>query len=1088
MSSRIPFCRSFKHLNLHHPRFVFILLSIVLFSSSYSQAPSGNPATVSLQGPDGRYTIFKVAEDNDGDGIDNELEINGFTYNITDGIEPWDGDSSQTYYITDPNRWSTDGDPYSDYMEVTGINMPSAIAPPENHPLVAARPVITIKMTDYDVIPLATITNTKGGEQKNSFTNEVSNSNTVSASVSVGAALNPFKLVSAEVTASYSHTWTNTQSTTSEFGSNWSNTRTTQPEQAAKLKLRIFMENIGGATALDVQPTVNLKLGDKVISTFIPDQQANILTPPGTADNRFPKSDVIAVDKDESNNDIILTLNELRAIQMGTPLSLEVIQVSAKVVRWNANDQDWNSDINWASFESEIDPVSVEIWAEMGDGRNDRFQVFAGTPYWDPQFTFKDIVSLIYEVEDNENGMFIEDRKYPDEWYVSSPSPATLDEWEAAGRPQSLADLKMYRNTKLVMMSPGADPNPVVNLAAYSADYKNVLISAQPNNFPILNVEAEIPINGQMQTFTLTQGQNSFYSMDTVLTAIPDGPGQATVTNARGDETTAPILLPAIYANAVDVKNYSSFIPNPGGDFWIYQNGDEGKPMLLYCQFYDPESGTELEQPREYLTLPSGEAPKVYSDYNAYDDQYRFYFDKVRIDPALLQIDLTDVMIAGTETVVGSGDPPAYLYGDAAPGRVIWSYPEIDSAEAHIDLSGTPFNFAENVYFVQSYDETVFIDRARKVFDVKRKNLMNYSNEYYGFGGLKQDKVQLKYGYDPIQAAQGMVDEGHAVRLNDAESDGYVNMWGDESLRLNGNFTLEAWIYPTGPGTDDIWGGIILNREGEYEIARLQDGSIHWAVKTTTPGWLWQNTGFYAPESQWLHIGLVYDQTEMKVYFNGQLFCIQEAMGSLGDEHPDLNHLRIGNRQSGGTQGFQGVIDEVRIWNRVRSASEMHRTFNDTLNAAYYSTSDSGLIGYWRFNRAEDTGEGVLVSKDLSVNGNDGWLYGDAQLSGLPTDLDDEKPDLPVTYTLSQNFPNPFNPVTTIQYRITRPAWVELSIYNTVGQKIRSLVQEHHIPGNYTLQWDGKNNLGQPVASGLYVYRLSLDGRPIQSRKMVLIR
>ncbi len=1045
-------------------------------------------ATVQLKAPDGSITSLAATADDDGDGIDNALELNGFTYSIVDGLQEWDGDSTKTYYITDPLRWSTDGDPYSDYMEVTGINMPAAISAPENHPLVAARPVITIRMEDYDVIPLEEISDSQGGDQSSSFTNEVSNSDEVSASVTVEASLNPFELVGGSATASYSHTWTTTNSSTSAFGSNWNNTRTTSPDQAARLKLRIYMLNKGGATALEVSPTINLKLGKKTISTFIPSQSANILTPPGTSDNRFPKNGTIVVEEDENANHIIITLDELKAIQMGTPLSLEVVQVDAKVVRWNPNDQDWNSDIEWASFESEINPVSIEVLAELGSGENYRYEVFAGTPYWDPEYTLDDILSLIFDKSEVSGVTYIENRKYPDQWYLSSPSQTVIDEWNNAGQPSNMLGLRIHRNTKMVMMSPGVSPNPTVNLATYSADYKNVLISARPNNFPILNVEAEIPINGEMEKFTLTQGENSFYSMDAELTGIPEGPGKVTVTNARGDETTATIVLPAVYANAVDVKNYSSFIPNPGGDFWIYQNGDENKPMLLYCQFYDPESGEELEQPKEYLTIPSDEKPRVYSDYNAYEEQYRFYFDKVRIDPDLLQIDLTDVTIAGTETVVGTGEPPSYIYNDAVPGRVTWSYPEVDSAETYFDLTGTPFNFAENVLFVQNYDETIFVDRARKSFEVTRRNLMNTSYEYYGFGGLKQDKLQLKYGYDPIQVGEGMPDNGNALRINDTETDGYVTMWGDENLRLNGDFTMEAWIYPTGPGTSDFWGGIILNREGEYEIARVTDGTIRWAVKTTTPGWLWQNTGFYAPENQWLHIGLVYDQTEMKVYFNGKLFCIQEISGPVGDYTPTLNHLWIGNRQSGAAQGFQGVIDEVRIWNRVRSDAEMFNTFNDTLNSAYYATSDSGLIGYWRFESAEDTGEGIPVSKDLSVNGNDGWMYGDTKLSGLPTEIESIDMVVPEAFELDQNYPNPFNPVTIIRYRLSKAANVELTVYNMTGQRVQTLVNSKQRSGNYTVQWNGTNGYGRQVASGIYLYHMTVDGKALKSRKMVLIR
>ncbi len=1069
-----------------------IIILYLLFGALHSQEASTDlqPAaeTVVLKGPDGRYTIFNVAEDNDGDGIDNGLEINGFTYNINDGIQAWDGDSSKTYYITDPNRWSTDGDPYSDYMEVTGINMPSAISAPENHPLVAARPVITIKMTDYDVITLATITNTKGGEEKSSFTNEVSTSNTVSASVSVGAELNPFKLVSAEVTASYSHTWSNTRSTTSEFGSNWSNTRTTQPEQAAKLKLRIFMENIGSATALDVKPTVNLKLGDKVISTFVPAQIANILTPPGTADNRFPKSDVIVVEKDENNNDIILTLNELRAVQMGTPLSLEVVQVDAKVVRWNANDQDWNSDINWASFESEIDPVTVEIRSELGDGRNDRFQVFTGTPYWDPELAFEDVIALIYDVEENEEGMFIEDRKYPDDWYVSSPSQEIIDEWEDAGRPQSLTGLKMHRNTKLVMLSPGNDPKPQINLASYSGDYKNVLVSALPNNFPILSVTAEVPVNGEIQTYKLYQNENSFYSNSEPLPRAPDGPGKVIVKNARGDSATATINIPAIYVDAQDVKEFSTFLPDPGGEYWIYPDGDESNPILLYCLFFDPETHEALEIPREYLSLGPAGNPQIYSDFIAYDGHYRFYFSKLGINPHNLKVALNDLTFSESEIIAGADDIPSYLLNDIKAGAVTWSYPEIDSATAQFDLMGTAYHFDVRAAFRDHAHASSFIDKQRKKLTVNRVNLLSESNEYLDFAGLSGDSLQLIRDYEGVQTGQGLANSAKALQFNTSDLDGYVNMRNARALKVTDAVTLEAWIYPTGSGGDALWGGAVISKEGEYEILRKSDGTIIWALANETPGWNWRSTQYHAPENQWLHLAIVYDGEQVKTYFNGALFQDFPASGPIGNYYTDLNQFQLGGRQASSSQRFQGLIDEVRVWNKARTAQQIQATWNDTLRSNHYSTADSGLIGYWRLDDIVYEGDGVYAVKDYSPSGSDGEVYGDVVLSGIPTGLPGHADEIPTTFELEQNYPNPFNPATTIRYRLPEKSNVELTVFNILGQRVATLLSKEQSAGLHQVRWNGRNERGQPQSSGTYLYLIKIDNKAVEVRKMVLLR
>lgn len=97
---------------------------------------------------------------------------------------------------------------------------------------------------------------------------------------------------------------------------------------------------------------------------------------------------------------------------------------------------------------------------------------------------------------------------------------------------------------------------------------------------------------------------------------------------------------------------------------------------------------------------------------------------------------------------------------------------------------------------------------------------------------------------------------------------------------------------------------------------------------------------------------------------------------------------------------------------------------------------------------------------------------------------------LPAEFSMSQNFPNPFNPSTTITFEIPQlyaNSNVNLSIYNLRGQKIRSLVTANMAAGIHAIQWDGKNDIGQNVASGLYLYRLTA-GDFAETNKMLLLK
>lgn len=98
------------------------------------------------------------------------------------------------------------------------------------------------------------------------------------------------------------------------------------------------------------------------------------------------------------------------------------------------------------------------------------------------------------------------------------------------------------------------------------------------------------------------------------------------------------------------------------------------------------------------------------------------------------------------------------------------------------------------------------------------------------------------------------------------------------------------------------------------------------------------------------------------------------------------------------------------------------------------------------------------------------------------------QPDaLPLNFALYQNYPNPFNPSTNIEFDIGSLSEVNLSIYNALGQKIKTLVQGTLTPKNYTMQWDGTDDNGATVANGIYFYQL-IAKEFSSTKKMILMR
>ena len=95
---------------------------------------------------------------------------------------------------------------------------------------------------------------------------------------------------------------------------------------------------------------------------------------------------------------------------------------------------------------------------------------------------------------------------------------------------------------------------------------------------------------------------------------------------------------------------------------------------------------------------------------------------------------------------------------------------------------------------------------------------------------------------------------------------------------------------------------------------------------------------------------------------------------------------------------------------------------------------------------------------------------------------------LPAAFSLADNFPNPFNPATTIQYALPLAADVELTVYNVVGQVVRTLVAEHQGAGRYAVEWNATDDGGHSVSAGLYLYRLQAGGEFAEVKKMLLLK
>jgi len=180
---------------------------------------------------------------------------------------------------------------------------------------------------------------------------------------------------------------------------------------------------------------------------------------------------------------------------------------------------------------------------------------------------------------------------------------------------------------------------------------------------------------------------------------------------------------------------------------------------------------------------------------------------------------------------------------------------------------------------------------------------------------------------------------GKAVRCDKANSE-YVNIpeSGSSSLDLTQGFTWEVWIYPF-----SCSGGIIFNKESSYEWMISSSCEVAWALMTAG-SWEWHYTGIYVPLNEWTHLALTYDGTYVRVYVNGELkSTIKDPDGGAIDTND--NDLRICARGGDGSasQFFDGMIDEVRIYNRILSEEEIKAHYIRGLLSLF---NERGIVAY----------------------------------------------------------------------------------------------------------------------------------------------
>ncbi len=252
--------------------------------------------------------------------------------------------------------------------------------------------------------------------------------------------------------------------------------------------------------------------------------------------------------------------------------------------------------------------------------------------------------------------------------------------------------------------------------------------------------------------------------------------------------------------------------------------------------------------------------------------------------------------------------------------------------------TGTPVSGGAFVVVIKQNSSSnlysIFVSSAGKISTIFETGLVGYWPMDEGSGGTAYDAsgnnnvgtITIGASGTQTTVAQAWANATPSrvgIGLNFDGTDDYAWIADASANHLTSSFTFSAWINPSAYSSENI----IFNKENTYEWAIDTTQNVRWAINNTTPGWNWISTGLSAPTSQWNYFVITYDGNSVLTYKNGVLG--NTYSGASGSLVPNGNELLIGARgNTSPASFFIGKIDDVRIYNRALSATEIQNLYN----------------------------------------------------------------------------------------------------------------------------------------------------------------
>ncbi|MBI9070396.1 MAG: T9SS type A sorting domain-containing protein [Melioribacteraceae bacterium] len=302
---------------------------------------------------------------------------------------------------------------------------------------------------------------------------------------------------------------------------------------------------------------------------------------------------------------------------------------------------------------------------------------------------------------------------------------------------------------------------------------------------------------------------------------------------------------------------------------------------------------------------------------------------------------------------------------------------------------------------------------------------------YYSFSGNANDESGnnlhgILNGPKYTQDRYGNFTE---ALLFDGEDDN-VTVANSNKLNFINGISVNFWIYINEFYDRESYPISHGNWENRWK-ASITNNKLRWTIKTSS-GIVDLDSETILESKKWCFVSLQYDGDDVELYINNSLDSFTHWTGTLNTTSIDLT---IGQAMPTNKEyNFNGKLDDIRIFDYALSVGEIGNLFN--LNTSIY-----------------DEAEVILPTNSL----------------------------------LKQNFPNPFNGQTHINFYLKSDSFIELLIYDVLGKEVRSLIAKEMSSGWYDLTWDSKDDKGRCLASGVYLYRIKTNDF-IQTKKMLLLQ